>query len=102
MNVNELKTSSDVCFKTWQHHCHRHWDTQLPQMTRGMSTHKLADQQVLVFAFRLPSVGLCLRLLQHVECLMPHIAAILDLFETCVSPCTKQHVLVPQLRYGRC
>jgi len=35
MNVNESKTSSDVNFKTWQHHCHRHWDTQLHRWPVG-------------------------------------------------------------------
>ena len=80
----------------------RHRDTQLPEMTCGTSTHELADQQVLLFTFRLPSVGLCpCCCLQHAECLMPHTAAICDLSKTCVGLCTKQHVLVPQLRYGR-
>jgi hypothetical protein len=102
MNVNESKTISDVNFKTWQHHCHRgHWDTRPPQMTCGTSTHELVDQQVLLYTFRLPSVGLCPCFLQHVECLMPHTAAICDLSETCVGLRTKKHVLVPQLRYGR-
>jgi len=101
MNVKESKSSSDVNFKTWWHHCHRDTGTQLPQMTCGMSTHELADQQVLLFTLRLPSVGLCPHLLQHVECLMPYTAAICDLSTTCVGLRTKKHVLVPQLRYGR-
>ena len=79
----------------------RHCDTQLPQMTCGTSTHELVEQQVLLYAFRLPSVGLCPCFLQHVECLMPHTAAICDLSKTCVGLRTKKHVLVPQLRYGR-